>query len=141
MAKSTISQSTREAVAQRANYCCEYCKSQDKYAPNSFTIDHILPESLSGSSDIDNLAYACFLCNRLKSNKVKALDQLTHLWTTVFNPRINSWEEHFSWNEDATLIIGLTLIGRSTVSELRLNRQKLVEYRKSLIVFGVHPPK
>ncbi len=140
MAKSTISQSTREAVAKRANYCCEYCKSQDKYAPNSFTIDHILPESLRGSSDIENLAYACFLCNRLKSNKVKVLDQLTHLWTTVFNPRINSWEEHFSWNEDATLIIGLTLIGRSTVSELRLNRQKLVEYRRNLIVFGVHPP-
>ncbi|WP_373548971.1 HNH endonuclease [Haliscomenobacter sp.] len=140
MAKLSISQSTREAVAQRANYCCEYCKSQDKYAPNSFTIDHILPESLSGSSDIGNLAYACFLCNRLKSNKVKVLDRSSHLWTPVFNPRINHWEEHFSWNEDATLIIGLTSIGRCTVNELQLNRQKLVEYRRNLIVFGVHPP-
>jgi len=141
MAKSFISPSAREAVTQRANYCCEYCKSQDKYSPNSFTIDHILPESLNGSSDIENLAYACFLCNRLKSNKVNVFDQTTHLWGTFFNPRIHQWEEHFSWNEDATLIVGLTIIGRCTVNELKLNREKLVEYRKNLIVFGVHPPK
>lgn len=79
MAKSTLSPNTREVVTQRAKYCCEYCKSQDKYSPNSFTIDHILPESLNGDSDIENLAYACFLCNRLKSNNKKAFDQNSNL--------------------------------------------------------------
>lgn len=89
MAKSSVSLSIRRAVTQRANHCCEYCKSQDKYSPNSFTIDHIFPENLNGDSDIENLAYACFLCNRLKSNKVSAFDQNSNLWSTVFNPRIN----------------------------------------------------
>lgn len=49
--------------------------------------------------------------------------------------------EHFSWNQDATKIIGLTIKGHCTIKELKLNREKLVEYRNALIPFGVHPPK
>lgn len=120
--------------------CCEYCKSQDKYSPTAFTIDHVLPESLDGTSDIENLAYACFLCNRLKSNKLKVFDTITEKWMPLFSPRQHNWNDHFSWSEDATQVIGLTAIGRCTIKELRLNREKLIEYRQCIIPFGTHPP-
>lgn len=140
MAKDYLSNTLREAVILRAGQCCEYCKSQDKYSPTTFTIDHIIPVSLGGTSDSDNLAYACFLCNRLKSNKISAFDDLSEKWIPLFHPRKDNWNEHFAWNEDTTLIIGITVIGRSSVKELRLNREKLIEYRKCIIPFGTHPP-
>lgn len=141
MAKLNIPTDVREAVILRASKCCEYCKSQDKYSPTAFTIDHIVPESLDGTSDFENLAYACFLCNRLKSNKLKVFDTLTEKWVSLFNPRKDAWNQHFVWNEDATTIIGTTIIGRCTVKELKLNREKLLEYRNCIIPFGMHPPK
>ena len=141
MPKSSISNILRSAVILRAHKCCEYCKSQDKYSPTSYTIDHVVPENLDGTSEIENLAYACFLCNRLKSNKLKVFDTSIGKWIPLFNPRKDIWTEHFSWNEDGTKIIGLTAIGRCTIKELQLNREKLIEYRNCLIPFGVHPPK
>jgi hypothetical protein len=140
MPKSYLSNSLREAVILRASNCCEYCKSQDKYSPTSFTIDHIIPESLDGTSTFENLAYACFLCNRLKSNKIKTFDELSEKWIPLFNSRTDTWDEHFAWNQDATLIIGTTIIGRCCVKELKLNREKLIEYRNCIIPFGTHPP-
>jgi len=140
MAKLTITIDLREEVKLRANKCCEYCKSQDKYSPTAFTIDHIIPESLDGTSEIENLAYSCFLCNRLKSNKLKSFDAISERWISLYNPRADVWEEHFAWSEDATQILGITTIGRCTVKELKLNRDKLIEYRNCLILFGAHPP-
>lgn len=125
----------------RANHCCEYCLSQDKYSPNLFTIDHIIPEDSGGDNDPDNLAYACFLCNRLKSNKITGYDQITQSHASLYNPRMQNWDHHFTWSEDFTSILGLTATGRSTVSELQLNRLKVVEYRMALLPFGGHPPK
>jgi len=140
MAKISISVELREAVSLRAKRCCEYCKSQDKYSPTAFTIDHVLPESLDGTSEFENLAYACFLCNRLKSNKLRVFDAIIEKWIPLFNPRIDVWNEHFAWNEDATKIIGMSSNGRCTVRELKLNREKLVEYRNCIIPFGTYPP-
>lgn len=140
MAKSALPSSIREAVILRASKCCEYCLSQDKYSPHAFTLDHILPESLGGTDDFENLAYACFLCNRLKSNKLKIFDPNSSKWIPLFNPRNHIWREHFSWNETYTHIIGISLIGNLTISELQLNREKLIEYRQCIIPFGVHPP-
>jgi hypothetical protein len=141
MAKPYISLELRAATMQRASYHCEYCKSQDKYLQTAFTIDHIVPESLEGTSDFDNLAYACFLCNRLKSNKIKVFDDLTDKWVALFNPRKDIWQAHFTWNNDSTKIIGISNIGRCTVQALKLNRIKLVEYRQCIIPFGTHPPE
>ena len=140
MAKNIFSVILRERVMFRASRCCEYCKSQDKYSPTIFTIDHILPLNMGGNNDFMNLAYACFLCNRLKSNKLRLFDASSEAWVSIFNPRIHVWKEHFSWNEDATQIIGETAIGRVTITMLKLNREKLVEYRNCLIPFGAHPP-
>ncbi len=131
---------TRLQVAARAKHCCEYCKSMDTFSPNYFTVDHIIPGPLGGSDSLDNFAYACFLCNRLKSNKLTILDITSNTWINLFNPRIQDWNEHFAWSEDLTTIIGLSAIGRITVDGLELNRPKLIAYRKAVTLFGVHPP-
>lgn len=95
---------------------------------------------MEGLDDIENLAYACFLCNRLKSNKTSSFDILTGSSVRLFNPRHHLWNDHFAWNDDATLIIGISPIGRCTVTELKLNRSKLIDYRRAVLPFGVHPP-
>ena len=59
MPRAVFPADTRKTVMQRAHQCCEYCQSQDKYSPNLFTIDHIIPEDLGGTNEPDNLAYAC----------------------------------------------------------------------------------
>jgi hypothetical protein len=141
MAKSVILPSTREAVILRAGFCCEYCQSQDKFSPNSFTIDHVLPSEAGGTDEIENLAYACFLCNRLKSNKTTVFDAMSKTNVAMFNPRIHNWQEHFIWNGDYLRIIGLTPTGRGTVEVLQLNRKKLLDYRTALLAFGEHPPR
>ena len=141
MPKSGISPDTIETVSLWADHCCVYCKSQDKYSPHGFTIDHIIPLSLGGTNDLENLAYACFLCNRLKSNKTEAFDNLSEKLVPLFNPRKDSWHQHFAWNEDATLVIGISPGGRATVDVLQLNREKLIEYRRAVMPLGTHPPK
>lgn len=141
MAKINIPNDLRYAVIKRALKCCEYCKSQDRYSPTSFTMDHFIPENLEGTSDFENLVYACFLCNRLKSNKLKVFDVTTDKWIPLFNPRKDIWGEHFSWSDDTTKIIGISIVGRCTVKALKLNREKLIEYRNCIIPFGEHPPK
>jgi hypothetical protein len=140
MPKAVLSADVREGVMFRAKHCCEYCQSQDKYSPNLFTIDHIVPTGLGGANEENNFAYACFLCNRLKSDKVTFVDPITQKHVPVYNPRTHIWPQHFAWNEDFTLIVGLTATGRGTVFTLRLNRQKLIEYRRALLPFGGHPP-
>lgn len=55
MAKVVLPEHIRTLVMQRAAHCCEYCKSQDRFSPVYFTIDHIIPPMLGGTNDPDNL--------------------------------------------------------------------------------------
>jgi HNH endonuclease len=105
-----------------------------------FTIDHILPTSLGGTEDPQNLAYACTLCYRLKWHKQTVFDAVTQTETPIFHPRQHAWSNHFQWSADFEYIIGISAIGRATVEALRLNREKLVFYRKSVVGIGEHPP-
>src|SRR6266478_1724605 len=64
-----ISAAVREQVRQRAKYLCEYCHASERWQYVAFTMDHIVPLSQGGSSNADNLALACFPCNRRKSDR------------------------------------------------------------------------
>ena len=141
MAKSVIPTALRERVIRRALHRCEYCQCLDKFHSSNFTMDHLLPQSMNGPHSFENFAYACSLCNRLKSNKLKVFDEQTGAWIDLFNPRIHNWKEHFTWSEDETKMVGVTAIGRITIITLKLNRTKLLECRIALIPFREHPPK
>lgn len=134
-----ISEATQNQVRQRANYLCEYCHASEKWQYVPFTVDHIIPLSKGGSNSIDNLALACFHCNRQKSDNVTAIDDQSGE-VLLFNPRSDSWQEHFIWSADRLRIIGLTPTGRATVAALAFNRERIINIRAADVEIGRHPP-
>lgn len=139
MPKLYISKTKRRTIRERAHDRCEYCLSSVRYATQPFSVEHILPVSRGGSSHLDNLAFACTGCNGHKYNKTTAPDPIDGQDTLLFHPRQQRWPDHFGWNEDYTLIIGLTPTGRATVEALQLNRPGVVNLRKLLVMAGKYP--
>jgi len=130
----------KNQVVERAQGTCEYCHSQARFATQAFSIEHITPQSKGGETALDNLALACQGCNNHKYNKTESVDPVTVESVPLYHPRQQKWEAHFSWNEDFTLIIGLTKIGRATIDALQLNREGLVNLRRVLYRVNEHPP-
>lgn len=135
-----VSEQIADQVYQRARFLCEYCQT-DKHIAPMLQIDHIVPTSKGGSDELDNLASACYWCNKFKSNVVVAKDMVTGDVTPLFNPRKENWDSHFAWAEEGTVIIGLTAIGRVTVKQLQVNRPNMIEARANWVIAGWHPPK
>lgn len=127
-------------VKERANFCCEYCLSQEDFSPDTFSIEHITPRSKGGTNDLENLANSCQQCNSHKFTSTEVIDPLTGELVPLYNPRQNKWHHHFAWAEETTHVVGLTPIGRATVAKLRLNRTGVVNLRRVLSLTGFHPP-
>lgn len=132
-----ISDQILDIVRQRANGLCEYCHTSEKWQYVCFTVDHVIPISQGGTNDNENLALACFHCNRRKSNRTAGVDSHTGLHFTLFNPRQDAWSEHFIWSANGTEIIGLTPTGRATIMQLDLNRPRIVSIRAADVAVGV----
>lgn len=56
----------RRSIFERDDYTCQYCGKRG----TRLECDHVVPVSRGGSNDQDNLATACFACNRSKRNKL-----------------------------------------------------------------------
>ncbi len=113
----------------------------ETYSPTIFQIDHIIPLSKGGTNKEENLWLLCETCNRAKSDKIEVFDAKTKTTVPIFNPRTQTWNEHFEWSKDFTRIIGKTPVGRSTVAELNLNKERIAQVRKNWFSAGWHPPK
>ena len=131
----------RRFVENRAKGYCEYCLSHKDFATDSFCMEHISPLADNGSNDPDNLAYACGSCNGHKHAKTQGVDPLLGQVTIFFNPRLDIWNDHFEWDSTATIIVGKTSIGRTTVDILKMNRPPVINLRKGMIAIGIHPPQ
>jgi 5-methylcytosine-specific restriction endonuclease McrA len=140
MPRSKISEVIQAQVRQRAKHLCEFCHANERWQYVKFTIDHLIPVSLGGSSGFDNLALACFNCNRYKTNKLSAIDSLSETEVPLFNPRQDNWQNHFIWSMDKLEVVGLTATGRATVASLLLNRERVLQIRASDLEIGRHPP-
>jgi len=140
MPEKQVTAEQRKIVMERADYCCEYCHSQSKFATESFSVEHIIPRLLGGQTDLKNLALACQGCNGHKHVRIRGYDSVSGNEVPLYNPRTENWNEHFGWNDDFTLIIGLTPTGRATVEVLKLNREGVVNLRQVLYAAGKHPP-
>lgn len=140
MPEQRITARQRQAVVERAGGCCEYCRSQMRFATQSFSVEHIKPRSQSGKTRSDNLALACQGCNSHKYTKTEGYDPVSGEEVMLYHPRQQRWEEHFRWSDDFTLIVGVTAIGRATIEALQLNRAGLVNLRQVLYTMGEHPP-
>jgi hypothetical protein len=135
-----ISEATQNKVRQRAKYLCEYCHASEKWQYVPFTVDHVIPLNKGGENSIENLALACFHCNRQKSDKVIFIEETTGAEIPLFNPRIEEWQEHFIWSADALKIIALTPTGQATVKALAFNRERIINIRAADREIGRHPP-
>ena len=117
-----IPNSIRQHIAATAKHHCEYCRCPESFATQIFTVEHIKPRQKGGDNTLENLAWACAGCNALKHTKVEGKDPQTAQKVSLFNPRKQSWEEHFAWSDDFTEVVGKTACGRATIEVLRLNK-------------------
>lgn len=116
-------------VKERASERCEYCHAPQAIIGQAFHFDHIVPLSLGGQTNFDNLAYACAHCNLAKSSKSKALDPITQHRELLLNPRKDKWNDHFCWSRDFRRLTGKTPKGRATVTALNMNDELLTYAR------------
>ena|SRR5438876_6796520 len=130
----------KREVTERARAYCEYCRSPMRFSTNPFSVEHVIPQSLSGKTELDNLALSCQGCNNHKYDKITGRDPVSEETVPLYNPRQQQWEDHFAWSQDFTLVIGLTPIGRAMVEALQLNRDGVVNLRRILYAAGEHPP-
>jgi hypothetical protein len=86
------------------------------------------------------VALSCQGCNNHKYTKTEARDPASKQIVPLYHPRQQVWQDHFVWNTDYTLVIGLTPTGRATVEALQLNRVGLMNLRRVLYAMGEHPP-
>lgn len=120
--------------------CC-YCLTQAVNSGIDLSFDHILPRSKGGKTVFENVCLACRACNEFKSDTTEATDPLTATTVPLFNPRCQNWNDHFTWSEDGTTVEGLTVVGRSTILALQMNRAIIRVARKRWVSSGWHPPK
>ncbi|MFO7537537.1 MAG: HNH endonuclease [Chloroflexota bacterium] len=83
---------------------------------------------------------ACPTCSGAKSDRTHDADPESGESVSFFNPRLDSWIEHFVWLEEGAVIAGLTPKGRATVTALNMNHPDSVAARRLWVEAGWHPP-
>jgi hypothetical protein len=127
----------KQRVHDRANGCCEYCQTSEEKNGQTMQVDHIDP---AGGDGLENLCLSCWNCNNHKRTATQVSDPETGEEVALYNPRTQVWADHFEWIMDATLIQGLTPVGRATISRLKMNRAVIVIARQRWVEGGYHPP-
>ena len=135
-----VSQALRKPVIERARWRCEYCQTQ-QIVVIEMEIDHIVPASAGGASTLDNLCLSCVSCNAAKSAHQTGTDPETGQNVPLFNPRRDTWADHFAWSDDFSILLGLTSTGRATVERLQINDPERVRSRRRWVEVGLHPPR
>ena len=137
---SVFSEAVRIAVAQRAEGRCEYCHLPVQGQVARFPIDHVLPRTAGGSTDLSNLALACPHCNARKWCRTHYEDPASGNAVPLFNPRTQRWDEHFAWSDvDPTELTAKTPCARATTALLEMNHDILKGVRAILIQLNIFP--
>jgi hypothetical protein len=121
----------RREVWSRAKGRCEYCLLRDQDGLLPHEPDHVIATQHGGKSTLENLALACFDCNRLKGPNIASIDPDTGRPEYLFNPRSDNWETHFRMK--GAEIIPLTAKGRATAALLRFNASERRLVREALL--------
>lgn len=135
---SDIPDRLRAEVVARADGGCEYCLLPLQGQVAWFPIDHVVPRSRGGKTESSNLALACPRCNSHKWAFESGTDPDSGNVVPLFNPRVQTWTEHFRWPESGVLRIeGITPCGRATVQRLKMNDPETVGIRHVLAELGI----
>jgi hypothetical protein len=102
-----------------------------------FHLEHIIPQSRGGATELINLAWACPGCNLRKSDRTEAVDIVTGQLSPLFHPRQDDWNEHFAWRSFE--VTALSATGRVTIATLDLNHSRRILIRQVEASFGLFP--
>jgi hypothetical protein len=132
-----VPEALSRAVRGRANGRCQYCLMHESLQGATFHVEHVIPRSKGGESNLENLALACPRCNLHKADKTTTTDPLTSEQVALFHPLRQQWSEHFRFKGHE--MEGLTSIGRATVVLLDLNHSRRQRIRQVEESFGLYP--
>ena len=134
MRSARIAPRLRGLVKSRARGLCEYCLLPWEAAFFPHEPDHVIARKHGGATTADNLALACFDCNRFKGSDIASVDPQSGRIVPLFNPRSHDWSEHFKIRQGK--IAGITPEGRATERLLRFNLLERIEVRQILVASG-----
>src|SRR4051812_45679531 len=77
MSRTKIPGDLRQRVSDQARRRCGSCLTREEVVGCPMQVDHLIPESLGGPTEEDNLWLACSLCNDHKSDRISPLDPPT----------------------------------------------------------------
>lgn len=132
-----LSEKLGKKVAVRAGFICEYCLVHQDDMYSIYQVDHIISLKHGGTSDFNNLAYACPLCNVYKGADIGSIVFPKGKFTRLYNPRTDKWGEHFAL--DRSIIMALTDSGQATIDVLQLNHSRRLPIRELLLQQGRYP--
>jgi hypothetical protein len=90
----------------------------------------LIAEKHGGPTTAENLAFACWRCNRHKGTDLGSFDPQTGEFCFLFNPRTQTWQTHFK--QENLQLLGLTPEGRTTIALLQLNSSDRLAERQRL---------
>ena len=132
-----IAENIRQSVALRADYRCEYCRIHRDDLFFIYQIDHIISLKHDGLTEIDNLAFACSLCNQNKGPNLGTYLSGSKRLVRLFNPRQDKWFAHFEVQNGE--ILPKTRIGAATIKVLDMNNIDRIILRQGLMEIGRYP--
>ncbi|MBS1252062.1 MAG: hypothetical protein MAG451_01098 [Anaerolineales bacterium] len=131
-----ISERLRQLVEKRAEGQCEYCRLPQTARLLRLTVDHIIAIKHGGPTTESNLALACLTCNLHKGSDIASFDPATGDLTSLYHPREQRWNDHFTLDFETGELRGKTPEGRATVRLLQMNTRERIEERLRLIAIG-----
>ncbi len=133
-----ISPEIRQQVATRADFLCEYCLIAEEDTFFGCEVEHIISLKHGGSSELENLAYACAFCNRHKGSDIGSITESGE-FSRFFNPRTDQWADHFQ--SDGIIIKPISAIGEVTARILQFNHSDQILERQALREVRRYPNK
>ena len=134
-----ITEALRNEVARRAHHRCEYCLIHEDDIAFRPHVDNIVSRKHGGLSDIENLAYACVICNRSKGSDVASINGRSGEIVRLFHPRQDLWADHFQL--DGCSIRAISDVGTATAALLRFNAPERLAERSLLQSLDSYPTK
>ena len=123
----------RRVVRQRAQNRCEYCRIHEDDTEFGCEVDHIRSEKHLGKTELENLALACFFCNRNKGSDLGSmLGPDDARFVRFFNPRVDVWSDHFQLDLEQ-YIRPKTDVGLVTVRIFGFNAENRLLERQALL--------
>ncbi len=123
----TITPRIRAAVREAYGRRCGYCGVLEVWVGGELEIDHFRPVVCGGTDALDNLVYACTICNRFKGDYWPMPNAPETL--RLLHPMQDDVAAHLLETADGRLI-GLTPRGWFHIERLHLNRPQLIELRR-----------